>query len=71
MRWPTAGLWALSVLVLAGCVEDFAKEGRIDKAIHKDVMERLRKNCTDKDIHKYCPAGSEQSVECLKKCGGQ
>lgn len=71
MRGPTAALCVLSLLVLSGCVEDFAKNGRIDKAVHKDVMEMLRKNCTEKQLQQFCPLTDELSQECLNRCGGR
>jgi hypothetical protein len=71
MRRPTAGLWMLSLIVLTSCMEDFAKNGRIDKAVHKDVMEMLRKNCSERQIKQFCPVEDELSQECFDKCGGR
>lgn len=71
MRWPTAGLWALSLVTLTGCPEEFGKNGRINKAVHKDVMAMLRENCSNEELAKFCPQGAELSDECLERCGGK
>ncbi len=69
MRWRTAGLCALSLAVMTGCPEEFGKEGRINRAVHKDTMELLQKSCSEEDAQQYCANGQEQSEECLKRCG--
>jgi len=69
MRWLTAGLCALSLVAMTGCDDGFTKGGRIDRAVHKDVMESLRKTCSRVDVQKYCSEGQEKSEECLKRCG--
>lgn len=69
MRWQTAWIFALALVTLTGCPEEFGKEGRIERAAHKDVMERLREKCSEEERKKHCPKGLEQSKECLEKCG--
>jgi len=70
MRWRTTWIFALALVTLTGCPEEFGKEGRIQRAAHRDVMESLRKNCSEDEIQKYCPQGQEQSEDCLRACGG-
>lgn len=69
MRWRTAGLCALSWVAMTGCGDGFEKGGRIDRAVHKDVMESLQKTCSREEALKYCREGQEKSEECLKRCG--
>lgn len=68
MRWRTICVCAVSLVAMTGCPEEFGKYGRINKAIHKDLMERLQKKCTRAQIDEFC-ADEEQLEECLKWCG--
>ena len=54
---------------MTGCDDGFTKGGRIDRAVHKDVMESLRKTCSQDELRTFCAKGKEQSEECLKRCG--
>jgi hypothetical protein len=69
MRTQTAVLCALSLVALTGCPEEFGIEGRVNKAVHKDVMESIPKRCSDEQYRKLCGAGREQSKECRETCG--
>ena len=69
MRWRPAWSFALALVTLTGCPEEFGKEGRIERAAHQDVVERLRKRCSEEDLKQYCPEDDVQSEECLEKCG--
>ncbi|XXF78276.1 hypothetical protein P2318_00530 [Myxococcaceae bacterium GXIMD 01537] len=70
MQWRGAGLGMLSLIAMTGCPEDFGKEGRIDRAVHRDVRERLQQNCSWEDFTAKCRPGREQSKECIEACGG-
>lgn len=71
MRWRTAGLCALSLTVMTGCPEEFGKEGRINRAIHQDVMELHRKDCSEEELRTFCGGVLKDSPECRKACGEQ
>lgn len=68
MRWRT-GLCALSLKTLTGCPEEFGKEGRVNRAVHQDVMDMLQKSCSAEEAELYCSRGREESEECLNACG--
>lgn len=71
MRWRTAGLCALSLAVMTGCPEEFGKEGRINRAVHKDVMELYRKHCSADELLLFCGGAKKNSPECIRACGDQ
>lgn len=71
MRWLNAGGVVVLLAVVTGCIEEYGREGRIAKAIHKDALERIQKKCSAADLKKYCAPGKEKSPECLKECGGK
>jgi hypothetical protein len=70
MRWRTAGLCALSLLTLTGCPEEFGKEGRIQRAAHRDALELIQKHCTQAEYERYCEGGRERTAKCIEECGG-
>ena len=70
MRRQTAVLCALSLMAMTGCPEEFGIEGRVNKVVHKDVMESITKRCTEDEYRKFCRAGQEQRKECREQCGG-
>ncbi len=69
MRWRTAGLCVLSLVMLSACPETYGRGGRMDQAAHEDTLESLRQNCSEEEIRKYCEGGREQSAECREHCG--
>jgi len=69
MRWLQATLGLLALQLAMGCPSEFGREGRIDKAVHKDSMEIVRKNCSDEERKAVCGPGQERSEACLE-CGG-
>ena len=71
MRWKTAGLWALSLSVMTGCDDGFTKGGRIDRAVHQDVMELYRKPCSKQELAKLCGGQNKNSPDCIRVCGQQ
>ncbi len=68
MRWRTCWLCVLSLVVLTGCPEDFGIDGQMDQAVRKDMLESIPKQCTEKELRKYCGPG-KPAEECRKKCG--
>lgn len=70
MRWQSAWTCTLALVTLTGCPEEFGKEGRIQRAIHQDMMELHQKYCSDEDIRAFCEGGKEQSEEC-RRCIGR
>lgn len=69
MRWQPAWIFVLALVTLTGCPKEFGKEGRIERAAHKDVMERLRANCSMEDYNQFCSGDREHTQECLEQCG--
>jgi hypothetical protein len=70
MRWRTAGLCVVSLVVMTGCPDTYGRDGRLDQATHEDLLELLRENCSEEDFNAYCAQGRERSPECLAICGG-
>jgi hypothetical protein len=71
MRWNLAGACALALGMTTGCPEDFGKGGRMDRAAHRDTEELLEeKRCSKAELARYCGPGRENSVECIRECGG-
>jgi hypothetical protein len=66
MRWVTACAWMLVLAMAAGCPHAFGRGGTIDRAVLKDVMERIHQNCTKQEIEKYCQ--NIDSEDCLTHC---
>lgn len=64
-----AGLCALSLGLATGCAEEFGKEGRIDRAIEKDLKALVPKRCTDRDLKRYCGDEKKGSKLCRDNCG--
>lgn len=54
---------------MTGCPEEFGIEGRVNKAVHKDVMESIPSRCTKQQYEKLCAGGRERSKECRETCG--
>lgn len=69
MRRQTAVLCAPSRVALTGCPEEYGIEGRVNKAVHKDVKESIPKRCTDQQYKKLCADGREQTKKCRETCG--
>jgi hypothetical protein len=68
MRWKTAWVCALLLAGNLGCPHAFGRGGTIDKAMHKDLMERLKNGrCSEDDRLFYCPVGGDPE-ECLENC---
>jgi hypothetical protein len=70
MRWLRAGTGVLSLLMMTGCPSEFGMEGRIDKAVHKDAIELVRKHCTADRREQVCGGGKEKTQRCIEECGG-
>ena len=70
MQWRTVGLCALSLVTMTGCPEDFGKDGQMDQAIRKDLLELLQLQCPRAEFERYCNGGRENTEECRNACGG-
>ena len=69
MRWLQAAVLVLSVLAMIGCPSEFGKDGRLNKAAHKDVQEQLViKRCSDAYKEKVCKSPQRNEQKCLE-CG--
>lgn len=69
MRWKNAWVCALSLIGALGCPHAFGRGGTIEKAMHKDLMERVKNGrCTKEERDIYCAEG-EDLEECLNRCG--
>jgi hypothetical protein len=67
MRWIQVGVVVLSGMVMSGCPSEFGREGRIAKAIHKDVQENLIiKRCSDDYKRKVCDGPQRDEQKCLQ-----
>ena len=67
MHWRAAGMGSLCLVTSLGCPHEYAREGTVDRAVHKDVMERQQQRCSDEDLERFCT--DEDSAQCREKCG--
>jgi hypothetical protein len=68
MRWLHVAVAVLSVLAISGCPSEFGKEGRVDKAVHKDTQEHLLfiTGCSETRKQEVCEGPLKDPVECEK-----
>lgn len=73
MRWLQAAAVAFSIVMLTGCPSEFGKEGRIAKAVRKDVQENLLelKSCSDAWKQEVCGNGPNRDWKKCQECGGK
>jgi hypothetical protein len=69
MRGRLAGMGMLLFLTVTGCPFEFGKDGRVDKAAHRDSMEIVRKQCSKEERARFCDGGRQHTAECLRVCG--
>ncbi len=69
MHWKHVGTGLLALTMMTGCPSEFGKEGRVDRAAHKDSLELVRRRCSPEEVQRYCAHGRENSKECRDKCG--
>jgi hypothetical protein len=69
MRWHHAGMAMLLLMVVTGCPSEFGKEGRVNKAVHKDMLELSRHHCDDKEYDWYCGGYKKDTQRCRDHCG--
>ncbi len=69
MRWYQAGVGIAARMLMTGCPSEFGKDGRVNKAVGKDVIERLRDECDPKAFAQWCDNGRENTPECIEACG--
>jgi hypothetical protein len=68
MRGKRLWVCTLSLVGTLGCPHAFGRGGTIDRAIHKDLMERLKGGpCSDRDLRQFCAIGMDVE-SCLDKC---
>ncbi len=72
MRWFQVNAVVLAAVALAGCPSEFGKDGRIDKAVEKDVREKLEglPVCSEEYTEEVCYGLNQDEAEC-KRCGGR
>ncbi len=68
MRWFQVNAVVLAAVALAGCPSEFGKDGRIDKAVEKDVNEQLKRVvCTEEYMEEVCDGPNQDDALC-KQC---
>lgn len=69
MRWLQVGVAVLAVTAMSGCPSEFGKDGRVNKAVHKDTQEHFLyiTRCDERWEEKVCAPGKENSDDC-KRC---
>lgn len=65
MRWLLAAV-VVSSMTMTGCPSEFGKDGRVNKAIHKDTQDLVIRRCSNERIEEVCGRGKEDSDECRK-----
>jgi hypothetical protein len=60
----------LALLVMTGCPSEFGRGGRVDRAVHSDALELVRKYCPPEQYEKFCGGAKKDSQECRDQCGG-
>jgi hypothetical protein len=72
MRSLQVNAVVLAAVALAGCPSEFGKDGRIDKAVEKDVQEQLDNLplCSEEYVEEACYGPNQDEAEC-KRCGGR
>jgi len=65
MRWLLAAV-VVSCMAMTGCPAEFGKDGRVNKAIHKDTQELVIRRCSNERIAEVCGPGREDSEECRR-----
>jgi len=58
----------MALVTATACPHSFGRDGTIDRAVHKDLMDRLRMNCTQDELELFCEITTSES--CIKNCGG-
>jgi hypothetical protein len=56
------------LMLMLGCPSEFGKDGRVNKAVHKDAVELLREECDPAIFRVWCENGRENTPECIEKC---
>lgn len=57
---------AISSLAMTGCPSEFGKDGRVNKAVHKDMMEFGIQRCSNERLAEVCGPGKETSDDCRR-----
>jgi hypothetical protein len=67
MRGQAVGVGLMALVTATACPHSFGRQGTIDRAVHRDLMDRLRVNCTENELEAFCEDPVSES--CLKNCG--
>jgi hypothetical protein len=68
MRWLQVNAVVLVAVALAGCPSEFGKDGRIGKAVEKDVNEKFKRDeCTEEYMEEVCNGPNQDDALC-KQC---
>ena len=71
-RAHAVGLWLCVLGGLAACPEVHRPGGKLDRAAHKDALERIHEaGCDAKVYEDLCPDDVEPTEECIARCGGR
>ncbi|RKG80322.1 hypothetical protein D7W79_08190 [Corallococcus exercitus] len=70
-RAHAVGLWLCVLGSMAACPEVHRPGGKLDRAAHRDTLERIPKPaCSSEDYERLCPDDAEPTEECIDLCGG-
>jgi len=67
MRWQKAGLAILALIGTTNCPHSFGRGGTMDRAAHKDSLERFQADCTQSERASLCADKNQE--ECEEICG--
>ncbi|WP_375755058.1 hypothetical protein [Corallococcus exercitus] len=71
-RAHAVGLWLCVLGGMAACPDVHRPGGKLDRAAHKDALERIHEKGCEEDLYKLiCPDDTGPSGECLELCGGR
>jgi deferrochelatase/peroxidase EfeB len=74
MRWTTVGLCVLTLAAGAGCMGAFGQQGRLGRAMNKDLRESYlqQRTCPKEIWNQICAEdaenGDELSEDCIEAC---
>jgi hypothetical protein len=70
MRWRhVVGTGLFTLVMSTGCPSEFGRDGRVNKAVGKDVKEFIPEDCPVPIFQKYCSDGRDNTPECIRECG--
>ncbi|WP_224372944.1 hypothetical protein [Hyalangium versicolor] len=69
MRWLQVAAGTLAALSLTGCPSEFGKDGRVNRATKKDMLELVRHHCDKDEYERYCGGYKKDTQMCRDHCG--